>query len=94
MLNAFRSFFASSIGLLVVCTCFIPVSRAAEYPTKPIQIINPFPPARSPTFSRGLSTTNYLRCSGSLSSSSTKPAAAEPSASKPSRTRRPTGTRS
>ena len=45
MLNAFISFFfASSIGLLVVCTCFIPVSRAAEYPTKPIQIINPFPP--------------------------------------------------
>jgi tripartite-type tricarboxylate transporter receptor subunit TctC len=45
MLNAFRSFFfASLVGLLAVCTCFTPVSRAAEYPTKPIQIINPFPP--------------------------------------------------
>jgi tripartite-type tricarboxylate transporter receptor subunit TctC len=46
MLNAFRNFFfPSSIGLLgFLCMCFVPVSRAAEYPTKPIQIINPFPP--------------------------------------------------
>jgi hypothetical protein len=46
MLRAFQGFlFASSIGLLVfLCMCFISVSHAAEYPTKTIQIINPFPP--------------------------------------------------
>src|SRR4029453_1888674 len=46
MLRAFRGFFfASSIGSLVfLCVCFIPVSHAAEYPTKTVQIINPFPP--------------------------------------------------
>src|SRR5882724_4764895 len=46
MLRAFRGFFfASSIGSLVfLCMCFIPVSHAAEYPTKTVQIINPFPP--------------------------------------------------
>src|SRR5215510_6680677 len=46
MLSAFRSFFfASSIILLgFLCVCFIAVSQAAEYPTKPVQIINPFPP--------------------------------------------------
>jgi tripartite-type tricarboxylate transporter receptor subunit TctC len=41
MLKALQSFFfASSIALLVL----IPTSHAAEYPTKTIQIINPFPP--------------------------------------------------
>ena len=46
MLRASRGFFfASSIGVLVfLCMCFISVSHAAEYPTKPVQIINPFPP--------------------------------------------------
>lgn len=46
MLKAFTGFlFASSVGLLVLHSPFyIPVSRAAEYPTKTLQIINPFPP--------------------------------------------------
>jgi tripartite-type tricarboxylate transporter receptor subunit TctC len=46
MLHALRRFFfPSSISLLAfLCLCLVPVSRAAEYPTKPIQIINPFPP--------------------------------------------------
>ena len=46
MLHAVRRFFfPSSISLLAfLCLCFVPVSWAAEYPTKPIQIINPFPP--------------------------------------------------
>ena len=46
MLHAFRRLFLpSSIGLLAfLCTCFVPISQAAEFPTKPIQIINPFPP--------------------------------------------------
>jgi tripartite-type tricarboxylate transporter receptor subunit TctC len=49
MLKAFRDFsFASSIGLLaLLCPFFIPVSHAAEYPTKTIQIINPFPAGAS-----------------------------------------------
>src|SRR5262245_54456184 len=46
MLHAFRSFFFPPlIGLVgFLCLCLGSVSRAAEYPTKPIQIINPFPP--------------------------------------------------
>src|SRR5262245_36559165 len=46
MLHAVRGFFfPSSISLLTfLCMCFFPVSWAAEFPTKPIQIINPFPP--------------------------------------------------
>jgi tripartite-type tricarboxylate transporter receptor subunit TctC len=49
MPKAFRSFlFASSVGLLVLRSLlFIPVSPAAEYPTKTIQIINPFPAGAS-----------------------------------------------
>jgi tripartite-type tricarboxylate transporter receptor subunit TctC len=49
MPKAFRSFlFASSVGLLVLPSLlFIPVSPAAEYPTKTIQIINPFPAGAS-----------------------------------------------
>jgi tripartite-type tricarboxylate transporter receptor subunit TctC len=49
MPKAFRSFlFASSVGLLVLpSSLFIPVSPAAEYPTKTIQIINPFPAGAS-----------------------------------------------
>ena len=94
MLNAFRSFFfASSIGLLVFfARASSPFPGQPSIRRNPFRSSIPFPPARSPTFSRGWSTTNYLPCSGSLSSSSTKPAAVEPSASKPSRTRRPTDT--
>jgi len=46
MLKDFRGFlFGSSIGLLVLpCIFFMPVSDGAEYPTKTVQIINPFPP--------------------------------------------------
>ena len=49
MLKAFRGFlFASSVGLLVLLfPFFIRVSPAAEYPTKTIQIINPFPAGAS-----------------------------------------------
>jgi tripartite-type tricarboxylate transporter receptor subunit TctC len=49
MLKAFRSFsFASSVGLLVfLFPFFIAVSPAVEYPTKTIQIINPFPAGAS-----------------------------------------------
>lgn len=46
MLKAFTGFlFASSVGLLVLHPLFFTsASPAAEYPTKTIQIINPFPP--------------------------------------------------
>jgi len=46
MFKVFKGFlFASSLGLLVLLfTFFNPVSHGAEYPTKTIQIINPFPP--------------------------------------------------
>jgi tripartite-type tricarboxylate transporter receptor subunit TctC len=46
MCKAYRAFlFASFVGLLVLFFSFlIPVSHGAEYPTKTIQIINPFPP--------------------------------------------------
>jgi tripartite-type tricarboxylate transporter receptor subunit TctC len=49
MLKAFRGFlFASSVGSLVLLILFvIPASQAAEYPTKTIQIINPFPAGAS-----------------------------------------------
>src|SRR5262245_51679993 len=49
MLKAFRGFlFASSVGLLVLTsTFFVSISPAAEYPTKTIQIINPFPAGAS-----------------------------------------------
>jgi tripartite-type tricarboxylate transporter receptor subunit TctC len=49
MLKAFRGFlFASSASLLVLSSWFfIPVCPAAEYPTKTIQIINPFPAGAS-----------------------------------------------
>lgn len=42
------SFFASSLGLLVLLSpCIIPVSHGAEYPTKTVQIVNPFPAGAS-----------------------------------------------
>jgi len=46
MFKVFKGFLcASSLGLLVLLfTFFIPVSHGAEYPTKTVQIINPFPP--------------------------------------------------
>jgi tripartite-type tricarboxylate transporter receptor subunit TctC len=46
MLKAFRiSLFASFNGFLIfLLTLVIPSSHAAEYPTKAVQIINPFPP--------------------------------------------------
>jgi tripartite-type tricarboxylate transporter receptor subunit TctC len=49
MLKAFRgSLFALSVGLLVLLFMFfISVSQAAEYPTKTIQIVNPFPAGAS-----------------------------------------------
>jgi tripartite-type tricarboxylate transporter receptor subunit TctC len=49
MLKAFRgSLFVSSVGLLVLLFMFfISVSQAAEYPTKTIQIVNPFPAGAS-----------------------------------------------
>ena len=49
MLKAFTGFlFASSVGLLVLNSLLVvPVSRAAEYPTKTVQIINPFPAGAS-----------------------------------------------
>ena len=40
-----RHAIVSALGLLIlVVTFFIPVAHGAEYPTKTIQIINPFPP--------------------------------------------------
>lgn len=40
-----KGFFGSSIGLLVLLFMwFTPVGHGAEYPTKTVQIINPFPP--------------------------------------------------
>ena len=45
MFKAFRIFlFASFTGFLVLLFTLIPFSHAAEYPTKTVQIINPFPP--------------------------------------------------
>ncbi len=46
MLKSFRGFFfGSAIGLLVLLFMLsIPASHGAEYPTKTVQIINPFPP--------------------------------------------------
>ena len=46
MLKALKGFlFATSVGLLLVTfTLQVPVSHGAEYPTKTVQIINPFPP--------------------------------------------------
>jgi hypothetical protein len=50
MLKGFRGFlFGSSIGLLVLpFMFFMPVSHGTEYPTKTVQIINPFPPGAAP----------------------------------------------
>jgi len=49
MLKVFRGYlFVSLLGLLVLLfTFFISVSHGAEYPTKTIQIINPFPAGAS-----------------------------------------------
>jgi tripartite-type tricarboxylate transporter receptor subunit TctC len=49
MLKAFRSFFVASIvGFLILLSpFFIRVASTAEYPTKPIQIVNPFPAGAS-----------------------------------------------
>ena len=49
MFKSFKgSSFASSLGLLVLFFLFsFPITHAAEYPTKTIQIINPFPAGAS-----------------------------------------------
>ena len=40
-----RHAIVSALGMVIlVVTFFIPVAHGAEYPTKTIQIINPFPP--------------------------------------------------